>query len=123
MLIVKRTGLVPVRSRQGKVFGVSPKAAADGVRDRIYSLVPIPDGIETIEVAGPAPTAKVVDGPVEYDVPIPDDWQELHHLTRYKLARRLDPDLKAADGETKTQAADRVLAAEFESRKTPPSAG
>ncbi len=54
--------------------------------------------------------------PVSIDIPA--DWQSLHHNAKIGLAERLNgaDDLVPADGETKTAAAERVIAAEVARR-------
>ena len=51
-------------------------------------------------------------------VVIPDDWRSLHWKQRVALAEKLNgsADLVPADGQSKTEAADAVIAAEVERR-------
>lgn len=51
-------------------------------------------------------------------VAIPADWESLHHKTRVALAEDIAGiAIEAADGKTKTQVADEIIAAEVEKRK------
>lgn len=112
MKAVKHTGLVPVKSaKTGAVFGVPPSAAAAGVAKNELTLVPIPDGIETIAVGGepPASDAKV-EGTVKPGHPeIPENWEDMHHLQQIKLALKLQPGFQPEGEESKSEAAKRVI--------------
>ena len=111
MKAVKTTGLVPVKSsKDGSVFGVSPDAAAKGVEAGDFTLVAIPDGIETIVVSTGRPEVKT-EAPVSAGShpDIPNDWEDMHHLQQIKLAMKLKPGFQALDGESKSNAAIRVI--------------
>lgn len=54
-------------------------------------------------------------------IEIPNNWEEdpptgLHHLTRFQLAKRIDPDMKPVGEETQGDAAKRTIKAELARR-------
>ena len=51
--------------------------------------------------------------PASYAVEVPDNWQELHHLQRIRIAR----ELKGSDAKLTAEEADEVIAAEYQRRK------
>ncbi|NEI70963.1 hypothetical protein GR212_15370 [Rhizobium lusitanum] len=90
MRVVKKTGLVPVHTKHDtKVFGVSPTVAAKGVAEGSLFLADIPEGVETTDVAAPAPSVPLEPLEVDGVVQIPDNWEDLHYATKIALARSL----------------------------------
>lgn len=91
MKAVASTGLVPVQVGE-RVFGVPPAIAAKGIDSGEFVLVEIPDGIETIDVAGVKPPEKQVE-PVEVSldglVAIPENWRSVHGGKRAMIAKAI----------------------------------
>ncbi len=112
MKVVSKTGLVPVLCGvTGSIFGIEPEKAIKLLATKRVALVPIPEEIETYDFGEP-----VVDDPVVVnesqatDGLVPEDWRELHHLPRIKLAKEIyGGDLPLIDGEKPAQAAIRVI--------------
>lgn len=116
MKAIKKTGLVPVtfvRSvlpyKAGETAGLAPEKAREHLDAGLVELMPIPPDVETIvydlpvkaKAPAPAPKQEVIRSAVV----ITENWQEMHHLQRIKLAtqilgvEKLDPppEMKAAD--------------------------
>lgn len=91
MKAVKKTGLVPVLIGR-RVVGVPPADAVKGVAAGTMVLVDIPEGVETIDVAGHKPPEKVVEPVAKSDdglIDIPDNWREVHGTKRAMLAKAI----------------------------------
>lgn len=70
-------------------------------------------GVAVVMPDAPVVVAPVVDDEPE-QVAIPDDWEDLHHMSRISLARRL------TDGVVETASeADAVITAEIDRRTQP----
>ncbi|WP_029002517.1 hypothetical protein [Azorhizobium doebereinerae] len=112
--VIEATGLVLVEFRRprgtyrvGDTGGVPPADIAAGVGEGVFVLAPVPDGIATTRqdlgvrpptgssVVPPAVSARAAGGviPEKPDVEIPADWQKLHHLRRFQLARAITGEL------------------------------
>lgn len=93
MKVVKSTGLVPVYTAAyaKRIFGVTPAVARDLLSKGEIFLADIPDTIETVDIAEPAPKEpeKVI---LPDLIDIPEDWESLHHLKKIKLAKDLVPE-------------------------------
>ena len=91
MQVVKKTGLVPVHTKNDNklVFGVPPAAAQKGVKDGTLFLYPIPEDVETYDFATPAEPK--VENVVESDgvVVIPADWETLHYAKQIVIAKTI----------------------------------
>lgn len=90
MKVVKKTGLVPVHTKQEKrIFGVFPAIALKGVADGTLFLVDIPEDVETFEFAAPA--LQATEEPVEADavLDIPADWETLHWAKQVVIAKQI----------------------------------
>lgn len=126
MKAVKATGLVPVKMGR-RVFGLPPKEAAAGVKSGGMEFFQIPEGIETIDVAGfeivAAPKAEPListDGLVE----IPDDWRIAHGTKRAMIAKAilgLEPKAKlpVPEGQDVAEFAVSVIEQELAKRAPP----
>lgn len=127
MLVVKKTGLVPVvsikRGGNTSVHGVPPAIARAGLLAGELKLVPVPADIEVYEVGGPVEPKfeKVADDSGE-DLIIPDDWEESHPLKRIVLAQKITgqaivlSDEDKANDVKKSDLADAVIRAELQRR-------
>lgn len=117
MKVVKKTGLVPVRSNEtGDIFGVTPARARELLAEKKVVLFEIPKEVEVIEADDPAPE-KVEVMSAGHDIEIPDDWESLHYLSKIKLAKELvGGELAVKDGQKTVDAAEDAIAAEVERR-------
>ncbi|MER9768879.1 hypothetical protein NKJ09_22765 [Mesorhizobium sp. M0189] len=118
MFIVKKTGLVPVTDgRNASVYGVTPAQAREMLKKGLAELFPIPEGIETIEVAdsvAPRAPAAAVEEPI---VEIPEDWATLHHLQKVKLAKAIAGDgFIVPEGQKPAEVAEQVISDEVQRR-------
>lgn len=126
MKVIKSTGLVPVKAltrfqnnRSGAVFGVAPDRARAGLAAKELELFPIPDDVETFNVADLIPAAPVeATAPeVTSDVEIPDDWETMQWLKRVKIAKQIiGGDLVQQGEEKPDDAAKRVIREEVQRR-------
>ncbi|CDX26677.1 hypothetical protein MPL3356_60493 [Mesorhizobium plurifarium] len=127
MKVIKLTGLVPVKALvrhknipSGKVFGITPELARKGLAAKEIELYPVPDGIETYDVADFTPAAAPVEEAVVEpagDVVIPDDWETMQWLKRVKLAQQIvGGELTLLAEEKPLDAAMRVISAEVQRR-------
>ncbi|BCH33131.1 hypothetical protein MesoLjLc_50610 [Mesorhizobium sp. L-8-10] len=118
MKVVKKTGLVPVLSLQtGGIFGVPPEKARELLRAKQAELVPIPEDIETLDVPNaPAAPKQKQAAPVEHDIAIPDNWEEMHFLQQIKLAKTLRPEYAPAEGMKPLEYAQAVIREEVQRR-------
>jgi hypothetical protein len=118
MKVVKKTGLVPVHTKQEtRIFGVLPTVAAKGVAAGSLFLAEIPEGIETIEFATAEP--KKAESPVEVDgvVQIPEDWEALHYASQIVLAKTIvGGDLPAIEGKKPADVARDIIREELTRR-------
>lgn len=140
MLVVKKTGLVPVlsavRGGPAGIFGVFPATAREGLRKNTLVLADIPSDIPTYEVAGPEPV--VVETPPQEDAGedlIPADWTfseevgtfidaggKIHALKRIKIAQKISgqdivlTDEDKANEVGKAEKADAIILAEIQRR-------
>jgi hypothetical protein len=90
MKAVKKTGLVPVLIGR-RVIGVPPADAIKGVAAGTMTLSTIPEGIETIDVAGQKASPKIEAAPAQTDglIDIPENWREAHGSKRAMLAKAI----------------------------------
>lgn len=122
MKVNKKTGLVAVvNSRTGEVYGVDPDRARLGLPAGEFTLLPDEElakvqGAEFDDVDNPDVELAAAAKPAKATVVIPDGWEQEHGLRRIALARQIDPNHKAEDEETKSEAADRVIRAELARR-------
>lgn len=127
MLVVKKTGLVPVISlaRGGRdgIYGVPPDVARKGLLEHTLQLADIPNDIEVYSVAGPAEPKPEAQPEPESVVDIPEGWKELHHLARMSLAKKISgadlpkaTDEQKAAGITTADLADEIITAEIQRR-------
>lgn len=85
---------------------VNPSAKSGFTRINQTDFNPDVHALYGVDVTGANTTEG---GPVA----IPADWASLHHKTRVALAEDIaGRDIEAADGKTKTQVADEIIAAE-----------
>lgn len=127
MKVIKLTGLVPVKALvrhknipSGKVFGVKPELARAGIAAGEIELYPVPDGVETYNVADLIPAAPV-EAPKTAEssgaVDIPEDWETMQWLKRVKLAQQIvGGELTLEADEKPLDAAMRVISAEVQRR-------
>lgn len=117
MQVVKKTGLVPVRSNEtGDIFGVTPVRARELLAEKKVTLFEIPSEVEVIATDEPEPE-KVDATSADFDIDIPDDWEGLHYLSKIKLAKEIvGGDLAVKEGQKTVDAAEEVIAAEYERR-------
>lgn len=115
MKVIKKTGLVPVKDvTTGEIFGVMPETARTQILAGKFALImDIPEEHETEEVDGPevdkdgfyvqpkegdrrgsAGKASKPQGDNEENEikDIPENWRDMQHLQRIKLAKDLYPD-------------------------------
>lgn len=141
MKVVKATGLVPVFSSKNRdnVFGVTPAVAAEGAIAGTLHLVDIPDEVETEEVDVAVPAnfrgsnftaldlrdlgiGNVDDKDLQATekdgvVVIPQDWENLHWMSKNKLAKDiLGEAYVVPDGEKKTDYDETVIREEVQRR-------
>jgi len=117
MKVVKKTGLVPVHTKQNSViFGVSPETAIKGIKSGELVLVPVPDDVETIEFTLAEP--KKEDAPIEVvGINIPEKWDTMHWAAKVKLAKEiLGEDLPEVEGKKAVDVADDVIRNEVSRR-------
>lgn len=124
MKAIKKTGLVPVMVGK-KIFGVRPADAIKGLANNEFVLADIPDGYETIDVAGyPAkePEVEIVaDSDGDGLVDIPDGWETMHHLKQIAIAIAIlglekGDKLPVTDDQKPAAVAAEIIKAEIERR-------
>ncbi|AZO29419.1 hypothetical protein [Mesorhizobium sp. M1B.F.Ca.ET.045.04.1.1] len=113
MKVVKKTGLVPVHSfKTGTIFGVVPDVARKMLAEKAAELVEVPEGIETYEVADSVEPKKLAEAKEVHAIDIPDNWEEMHHLQKIKLAKTITGD----DSVKTLDAAKEIIGAEIQRR-------
>ena len=93
----------------GDVAGVPPDMALKYLAYQVAA--PCDENGQPIAVK--ATKRKSEAAPASYAVEVPDNWQELHHLQRIRIAR----ELKGSDAKLTAEEADEVIAAEYQRRK------
>ena len=93
----------------GDVAGIPPEMALKLLAYQVAA--PCDENGQAISVK--ATKRKSEAATASYAVEVPDNWQELHHLQRIRIAR----ELKGSDAKLTAEEADEVIAAEYQRRK------
>lgn len=118
MKVVKKTGLVPVHTKNDPaLFGVPPARAVEGLKDGTLFLGEIPEGVETFDVPDLIVKKDVEVSGVPKLVAIPADWETMHHAKIMKLASDIYGDAYSVpDGTPPKAYAIEMVNAEVERR-------